>query len=234
MVKRSAEELVSASKKARTIAKAALAAVAGKRRRRPFHSNMSRKAEIKESNFAQNNILPSVIGTVVNCVAIEGGTTVFTRIGRHITAKGIRIKYYILPPKLPTGNDIVKVALVHDKAPDALTPSVSAMFETSTDGLVAPLAFKNTATNRDRFTILWENEHWFYQDARGSWSEAPLVDKYINFGKKGMDIEFANSLSVAPPITNGLFLVFICASPTGTQDTQATINYNAKLTYTDE
>lgn len=193
---------------------------------------VTRRSELKEINTGATLLVPNALGSVITLNNIATGTTYATRQGRFLTMKSCQVKFFGHLPTNSGEGDVIKVALVLDKQPNALTPAYTEIYETTTAGAPDAIAFKNTAQNRQRFQVLWEEELFLFNYANGAQLDPIVHNKYWKWNS-GKTVQFVND-SATTPETNGLYLVLYSNQATGLATTSGRVSYNAKVLFTDD
>lgn len=163
---------------------------------------------------------------VVNDVTL--GTDYNNRIGRHINPKYSVLDFYIKGPTNPS-IDTGFVALVWDKQPNAGTAGFSTVYDTS----VGPIGlnFKQVATSKERFVILWQEDYVVQANSNGNF-EGIRFKKYYDLSKHKFPQEFSGS---GTALQTGALLICYCSNNnTGLSDSSASIVFNHRFAFTDE
>lgn len=190
---------------------------------------INRAAETKywDEALATATPIPTSGNTVlVNDVTL--GNDYNNRIGRHVNPKYSVCDFLIKGPSnmvMDTGF----VALVWDKQPNAGTAGFSTIFDTS----VSPIGlnFKQVATSKDRFVILWQ-EDWVTQTSTNGNFEGIRMKKFYDLSRHKFLQEFAGSGTTIQ--SGALLLCYVSNNNTGTSDNSASIIFNHRYAFTDE
>jgi hypothetical protein len=201
------------------------------------------KPEVKEFQFASglNNIVQSGQLYIVN--QVPQGVNFNQRIGNHIRAKSLQIRYIVWPPQQSTTSDDVRMVIVWDTQPNgtagaqiynALANSVNTIL----DNFGAPaIAFKNTGLAGDRFIILKDEMISVQNNAalNTTLQQANYDDK--RYGKcyldlRSQDIEY-NTTTGGIPSTGALYVCWVSANNNGNATNNAQFVFNSKLMFTD-
>lgn len=201
---------------------------------------LAKREEIKEFSVrVPSTVCPPVGGLSICLNQVAEGDSVGSRQGRQITPKGIYVDILIQGPTSTTvaTTDWMQVALVWDKQSNSSTATFNSVFDT---GVTSPAcSFMNTATNRERFDILWaeftmvQNMPQLASNLVGN-GENTKYRKYFSF--KDIDkyrVRYAGSAGTTPE-TGSLLLLAGTYNNTGTFSSSASIAYNCKFTFTDD
>lgn len=201
------------------------------------------KPEIKEFSYTSglNNIVTGGQLYIVNQVA--QGTNFVNRIGNHIRARALQVRYVVWPPASGTTSDDVRMIIVWDTQPNGAANAViySATGDTPNSILsnqVAPaIAFKNTGLAGDRFIILKDEMISVQNNAPLNTTLQQSNYDTKRYGKcyiplKNQDMEF-NTTTGGIPTTGALYVCWVSANNQGTSTQNAQFVFASKLTFTD-
>jgi len=201
------------------------------------------KPELKEFQFVSGlNQIP-ISGSLYIVNQIPQGTNYNQRIGNHIRAKSIQIRYVAWSPPSVNNSDDLRMIVVWDTQPNGtagaqIYNATANSANTILDNTAPPVtAFKNTGLAGDRFIILKDQ----YMTVQAT-EPVTTVDQNNNFdtrryGKcyidlRGQDVEY-NTTTGGIPTTGALYVCWVSANNSSTSTQNAQFSFNAKTTFTD-
>jgi len=201
------------------------------------------KPEIKEFQYASflNNIQQSGQLYIIN--QIPQGTNFNQRIGNHVRAKALQLRYIVWPPSTQTFSDDVRMIIVWDTQPNGTAGAITYSSTTNNantildNGGPPAIAFKNTGLAGDRFIIL--KDEMISVQNNGAFNTTLQQSNYDSkrYGKvyldlRNQDIEY-NTQTGGIPTTGALYVCWVSANNLGTATQNAQFTFLSKLTFTD-